>query len=84
MKHYQNEKALEENKEIIPINDDKECISDLSGLKKEAAFSKSQLLKSKKFLNRKDILTALLEENKEYTLNQAEEIITNFMKGQVK
>lgn len=49
----------------------------------EPAFTKQQLVKSKRFEHRKDALNALLDDSKTYTINQAQAVIDKFMKGQV-
>lgn len=50
----------------------------------EDKFTKEQLISSKKFSNNKDVLSALLEDDKEYSESEVNEIIENFMKGKVK
>lgn len=54
------------------------------GAKKENRFTKEQLLSSKRFRDRKDILDALLEDGKKYTVSDAELLIEKYMKGKVK
>lgn len=49
----------------------------------EPVFTKQQLTKSKRFENRRDVLNALLDDSKSYTINQAQAVIDKFMKGQV-
>lgn len=49
----------------------------------EPVFTKQQLIKSKRFENRRDALNALLDDSKSYTINQAQAAIDKFMKGQV-
>lgn len=46
--------------------------------------TKAQLLASKKYANRQDILNALLEDGKTYTTDQVDALIEKYMKGQVK
>lgn len=41
-------------------------------------------MKAKTFSEKKDIISALFSETKNYTAKEAEEIITNYLKGQVK
>lgn len=53
-------------------------------IKSEPVFSKEQLLASNRFQDRRDILEALLDEQKPYTMKAVEETITNYMKGKVK
>jgi hypothetical protein len=47
-------------------------------------FSKQQLLGSKRYNERRDLLTALLKDGKEYTHADVETLIDEFMKGKVK
>ena len=49
----------------------------------EPAFTKAQLLRAKKYDNRKDLLMALLQEDEQYTFAQAEKLMQNFLKGTV-
>lgn len=49
----------------------------------ENKFTKEQLISSKLFSNNKDILSATLENNKEYTKKEVQEIIEKFKKGKV-
>ncbi len=51
---------------------------------KEATFTKAQLLKSKKYSERVDLLNVLLEDDKSYTSKEVEKLIDDFMKGKVK
>ena len=50
----------------------------------ESKFSKEQLLKSKKYSNRKDLLGVLLEDDKEYSFAEVDAEIDKFMKRGVK
>lgn len=53
----------------------------------ENKFSKEQLLSAKRFQGRKDIVNALLmkyPDTATFTVNAVEEMIENYMKGQVK
>ena len=49
----------------------------------ENKFTKEQLISSKLFRNDKDVLSATLESNKEYTKKEVQEIIEKFKKGKV-
>ncbi|HBF5742005.1 TPA: hypothetical protein MIY32_003074 [Clostridioides difficile] len=44
-------------------------------------FTKEQIVNSKKYVNRKDLLNAILEENELYSFSEVEDMINNFMKG---
>lgn len=46
-------------------------------------FSKSQIVNSKKYSNRRDLLAALLEQDKEYSFSDIEEIINKFNEKKV-
>lgn len=53
----------------------------------ESEFSKEQLLSAKRFQGRKDIVNAFLMKypnTATFTVNAVEEMIENYMKGQVK
>lgn len=50
----------------------------------ENLFSKEQLLAAARFQDRKDIVNALLSPDKQYTVEAVEQMIENYMKGQVK
>ncbi len=51
-------------------------------IKKSAPlFTKKQLISSKKYSDRKDAINALLSENKTYTIEETDKILTDFMKG---
>ena len=49
----------------------------------ENKFTKEQLVNSEKYRQYKDLLQAILKENKQYTLKQIDEEIKKFMKGKV-
>ncbi|MGI5034650.1 hypothetical protein [Clostridioides difficile] len=44
-------------------------------------FTKEQIVNSKKYVNRKDLLNAILKENELYSFSEVEDMINNFMKG---
>lgn len=47
------------------------------------AFTKAQLMASNKYASRKDLIGALLDENKTYTCEQVYELIEKYLKGKV-
>ena len=49
----------------------------------EALYSKEQIITSKKYSNRKDILNVLLKDDEEYSFSRIDEIIENFMNKEV-
>ncbi|MFG6378945.1 MAG: hypothetical protein K1W19_11630 [Lachnospiraceae bacterium] len=50
----------------------------------ETKFEKKQLLMSKKYGQYRDLLDALLDNNKLYTTTEVEGLISNYRKGMVK
>jgi len=46
----------------------------------EALYTKEQILSSKKYSHRKDVLNVVLKDNQQYTLKEVDELIDNFMK----
>lgn len=52
--------------------------------KTAAAYTKEQLAASRRYANRRDLISALLEDGKTYTLAEADALIDTFMKGKVK
>ena len=50
----------------------------------EPVFTKEALMNSKRFRNERDLVSALLEDGKEYTIPEVEDAIAKYMKGKVK
>lgn len=50
----------------------------------EKAYTKEQILKSKAYRHKKDLINALLVYGKSYSLNTVDQIIKDFMEGDVK
>ena len=50
----------------------------------EAKFSKEQLIASDKYANRRDLVSALFDDNETYTIATVDKKIEEFMKGKVK
>lgn len=50
----------------------------------EVKFNKTKILGMKRYANRADLLQALLEPDKTYTLDAVDAAISEFMKGKVK
>ncbi|MCC0700338.1 hypothetical protein KGF42_13150 [Clostridioides sp. ZZV15-6383] len=44
-------------------------------------FTKEQIVNSKKYVNRKDLLNAILKEDELYSFSEVEDMINKFMKG---
>lgn len=51
---------------------------------KEPKFTKEALLNSKRFRDERDIVSALLQNDVEYSVSEVEDMIKNYMKGKVK
>lgn len=51
---------------------------------RKALFSKEQLMESEKYAGRRDLLNALLGEDKSYSIEEADAAINRYMKGAVK
>lgn len=67
----------------MPKNDNKTESKVIENKTMENKFTKEQLVNSQKFRQYKDLLQAILKENKQYTLKQIDEEIKKFMKGKV-
>lgn len=52
--------------------------------KRENLFNKKQLMSSEKFGGYRDILSSLLMDGREYSVEAAEKMIENYLKGKVK
>jgi hypothetical protein len=50
----------------------------------EPTFTKESLMNSKRFQNERDIVSALLKDNVEYSIPEVYSMITEYMKGKVK
>lgn len=50
----------------------------------EPQFSKEQIVASEKYRNQRDLVDALLEKDKRYTIATVDSLIGKYMKGQVK
>lgn len=62
---------------------DTETVSECAGAA-ENKFSKEQLLESKRFRDRRDLVDALLDDGTLYTVKSVEEKIEKYMKGKVR
>lgn len=49
----------------------------------EVAFSKEQILKSSRYVDKRDTLNALLEDDKRYKLKEVDTFISDFLKKEV-
>ena len=51
--------------------------------KEDVKFTKDQIIKSKKFKNRVDLIRVILQDDKSYTLEEVQKEIDKFMKRRV-
>lgn len=47
-------------------------------------FSKEQILSSAKYRNNRDLVDAILDEKKKYTIENVDSLVEKYMKGEVK
>ncbi len=51
--------------------------------KTENTYTKDQILMSEKYAKRRDLVNALLEDDKEYTITEVDAMMEKFLKGKV-
>lgn len=66
------------------MKEEKQTVTAAVPAKTATKFSKGQLLGSERFKERRDALGALLKDGETYTVEEAEKILGDYMKGQVK
>lgn len=47
-------------------------------------YSKEQLISSERYVKRRDLLGALLKDGKDYSVEEVDTLLENYMKGKVK
>lgn len=47
----------------------------------QTSYTKAQIYKAKRYMNRKDIITVMLKEDKRYTFDEVDKLIEQFLKG---
>ena len=45
------------------------------------SYTKAQIYKAKRYMNKKDIVTVMLKDNERYTFEQVDKLIEQFLKG---
>ena len=45
------------------------------------SYTKEQIYKSKRYMNKKDIVTVMLKDNERYTFEEVDVLINQFLKG---
>lgn len=48
---------------------------------KSVTYTKEQIYKAKRYMNKKDIITIMLKDNERYTFDQVDKLIEQFLKG---
>lgn len=48
---------------------------------KSVTYTKEQIYKAKRYMNKKDIITVMLKNDERYTFDQVDELIEQFLKG---
>lgn len=46
-------------------------------------FNKEQIIRSDRYILNRDLLNVLLEDNKQYSIKEVDDLISKFMKGKV-
>lgn len=63
-------------------------IADMQGIQKptqtEETYTKEAILRAKEYSIKKDLVNALLEDDKKYTIKQVDSIINKYLKGVIK
>ena len=52
--------------------------------KEVAKYSKQQILSSKRYSDKRDVLNVVLDDYMRYTIDEIEKLIANFLKGKVR
>lgn len=50
----------------------------------QAAYTKEQLVASRRYADRRDLISALLEDGRSYTTDEVDALIKKYLKGKVK
>lgn len=71
-------------KKVNGITDIEPAVEHGAAVEDEQRFSKAQISEALKYRDRKDLVCALLDDDKTYTMEQVDEMIYKFMRGKVK
>lgn len=52
--------------------------------KVQPKFSKEQIVGAERFRNNRDLVEALLDDKKKYTMEEVDKLVSDYMKGKVK
>lgn len=59
-------------------------IQSVEEITKEETYTKQAILNSKKYIKQKDLVNALLDDDKKYTLKEVDNTIKKYLKGVIK
>ncbi len=59
-------------------------IQSVEEITKEETYTKQAILNSKKYIKQKDLVNALLDDDKKYTLKEVDNSIKKYLKGVIK
>ena len=59
-------------------------VQSLEEITQEETYSKQAILNSKKYIKQKDLVNALLDKDKKYTLKEVDNTIKKYLKGVIK
>ena len=59
----------------------KKQTKDVEVIETQVSYTKAQIYKAKRYMNKKDIITVMLKDNERYTFDQVDELIEQFLKG---
>ena len=69
------------------MEDNVQSVEKVKGAKatiQEEAYTKQAILNSKRYIKQKDLVNALLDEDKKYTLKEVDKTIRKYLKGVIK
>ena len=69
------------------LEDNMQSVEKVNGVKatiQENTYTKQAILNSKKYVRQKDLINALLDNGKKYTLKEVDSIIEKYLKGVIK
>lgn len=62
----------------------KDDIQSVEEITQEETYTKQAILNSKRYIKQKDLVNALLDEDKKYTLKEVDNTIRKYLKGVIK
>lgn len=68
----------------MAVKKDSVAVAEKKSEPAEPKFTKEQVLASARYENRKDLVSALLHDGREYTITEVDRMVDQIMKGRVK